>query len=121
LASKDIARFHLDFNATQLLIGRADAPGFDQNRQINLAFSHPLRHSFQFTGELDGDTQLNQHNPGFASSLWALTYGISPRLVLDVGTELGLTAGGPRRKVFAGATYAIGKLHKKSAIPSRTP
>ena len=116
LASKDIAGFHFDLNATHFLIGRATSPGFnqpafDQNDQLNLAFSHVIHAPLQFTGEFYGDTQLNRDTSGFASSLWALTYTIIPRLVIDGGFEAGLTAGGPHRHVFAGLTYSIANLY----------
>ncbi len=71
LASKDIAHVHFDFNATHYWIGRAGASGFDQNDQLNLAFSRPIHGGLAFTGEFYGDTELNQNTSGFASSLWA--------------------------------------------------
>ncbi|PYX08906.1 MAG: hypothetical protein DMG88_08755 [Acidobacteria bacterium] len=111
LASKDIARFHFDFNVTQLLIGRPNMAGFYKNQQVNLAFSHVIRGRLQFTGEFYGDTQLNRTKPGFASSLWALTYTVVPRLVIDGGFEAGLTSGGPQRRAFVGATYSIANLY----------
>lgn len=111
LASKDIAGFHFDFNATRFLIGREQMSGFDQNSQFNLAFSRAIRGALQFTGELYGDTSLKAIAPGFASSLWALTYSVSPRFVIDGGFEAGLTSGGPHRHVFTGFTYSIGNLY----------
>jgi hypothetical protein len=124
LASKDFAKFHFDFNVSQLFIGRTDTPGFDKNQQLNLAFSHGIRGGLQFTGEFYGDTQLNPTTPGYVSSLWALTYTVVPRLVIDGGFEGGLTSGGPHRHVFLGATYAIGNLYpgwrrKQSSNPAR--
>jgi hypothetical protein len=111
LASKDIAGVHCDFNATHFWIGRESAPGFNQNHELNLAFSRPLHGRLGFTGEFYGDTQLNRTTPSFVSSLWAPTYTISPRLVIDGGFEGGLTSGGPHRHVFAGFTYSIGNLY----------
>jgi hypothetical protein len=111
LASKDIAQFHFDFNFTQFLIGRPNTSGFDKNQQLNLAFSHVIRGKLQVTGEFYGDTRLNQTTPGFASSLWALTYTVVPRLVIDSGFEAGLTSGGPHRHAFVGATYSIANLY----------
>lgn len=124
LASKDIADFHFDFNATHFWIGQAGAPEFGQNSQINLAFSHRVRGNLQFTGEFYGDTQLDSSTPGFASSLWALTYTITPRLVIDSGFETGITSGGPHRHAFFGATYSIGNLYpgwrrKKTTDPAK--
>ncbi len=114
LASKDIAHVHFDFNATHFLIGRPGTTGFDQNDQLNLAFSRVIHGGLQFTGEFYGDTQLNHSTPGFASSLWALTYTIVPRLVIDGGFEAGLTSGGPHRHAFAGLTYSITNLYPGS-------
>ncbi len=111
LVSKDIVRFHFDFNVSQLLVGRPKASGFDNNQQMNLAFSHVIHEGLQFTGEFYGDTRLNPATPGFASSLWALTYTVVPRLVLDGGFEAGLTSGGPHRHVFVGVTYSIANLY----------
>lgn len=111
LASKDIAHFHFDFNATQFLIGRPNRTGVDQNRQLDLAISRFLRGGLEFTGEFYGDTQLNAGTPAFASSLWALSYTITPRLVIDGGFEAGLTSGGPHRHAFAGVTYSLANLY----------
>jgi hypothetical protein len=111
LASKDIAHVHFDFNATHYWIGLAGASGFDQNDQLNLAFSRTIHGGLAFTGEFYGDTELNRNTPGFASSLWALTYTINPRLVIDGGFEGGLTSGGPHRHIFTGLTYSIGNLY----------
>ena len=123
LASKDIASLHFDLNVTHSLIGRQNVAGFDQNEQINLAFSRAIRGKLQFTGEFYGDTSLNQATAGFASSLWALTYTITPRLVIDGGVEAGLTSGGPHRHGFAGFTYSIGNLYpgwrQRQSAPSR--
>ena len=109
-ASETVAHFTFDFNFTQFLIGQPSA-GFDQNQQMALAFSHVIHNRLQFAGEFYGQTQLNNATPGFASSLWALTYTVAPRLVVDGGFEAGLTAGGPHRHVFGGMTYSIANLY----------
>jgi hypothetical protein len=111
LASKDLAKWHFDFNATHFVVGRQNATGFDQNDQLNLAFSRPIHGGLQFTGEFYGDTQLNPATPSFVLSLWALTYTITPRLVIDGGFERGLTSGGPQRHAFVGVTYSIGNFY----------
>ena len=111
LASKDIASVHFDFNTTHYWIGRQSASGFDQNDQLNLAFSRTIHKGLGFTGEFYGETQLNRATPSFISSLWALTYTLNPRLVIDGGFEGGLTSGGPHRHVFAGFTYSIANLY----------
>jgi hypothetical protein len=120
-ASESIAHFNFDFNFTQFLIGRPAASGFDQNQQMALAFSHVIHGGLQFTGEFYGETQLNQTTPGFASSLWALTYTVVPRLVIDGGFEAGLTSGGPHRHAFVGATYSIANLYHAFRKRSNSP
>lgn len=111
LASKDIKRVHFDFNATHFWIGHATQPGYDGNYQINLAFSHGVYRGLQFTGEFYGNTSLNRDNPGFASSLWALTYTVTPRLVIDSGWEAGLSSAAPQKHFFVGLTYSIAELY----------
>jgi hypothetical protein len=111
LASKDIASVHFDFNATHFWIGRQGTSAFDHNDQINLAFSRSIHGGLGFTGEFYGDTKLSTVTSSFVSSLWALTYTINPRLVIDGGFEGGLTSGGPHRHVFAGFTYSIANLY----------
>lgn len=111
LVSKDLAHIHFDFNATQFWIGRQGTRGFDLNDQFNLAFSFSIHGPLQFTGEFYGDTELNHNTPEFTSSLWAATFTLSPRLVIDGGFEAGLTGGGPRRHAFAGITYSIANLY----------
>jgi hypothetical protein len=76
-----------------------------------LAFSRALYKRLQFAGEFYGQTQLNNAAPGYASSLWALTYTVSPRFVVDGGFEAGLTSGGPHRHAFGGITYSIANLY----------
>ena len=111
LASKDINHFHFDFNATEFLSGRPEAPGFDRSQQVNLAFSRAIHGGLELTGEVYRESRLNQMTPGFVSSPWALAYTILPRLVVDGGFEVGLTSGGPHRHAFFGATYSIMNLY----------
>jgi hypothetical protein len=119
-ASESIATFNCDFNATQFLIGRPGGSGFDSNQLLALTLSHGIHGGLQFAGEFYGETELNQTTPAFASSLWALTYTVTPRLVIDGGFEAGLTSGGPHRHMFFGATYSIANLYRalrKSSSP----
>lgn len=120
-ASESIAHFNLDFNFTQFVIGRPTASGFDENQQLALAVSHVIHGGLQFAGEFYGETQLNQTTAGFVSSLWALTYTVVPRLVIDGGFETGLTSGGPHRHVFVGATYSIANLYHTLRKQSHSP
>ncbi len=121
LASKDVpGSVHLDFNVGVLLAGR-DRPGHDRATEIGLSFSRPLRGRWSVTGELYGDTRLTADTPAFANTLWAITYNVKPRLVLDAGMDFGLTSGTPRKRVFAGFTYTITDVYaaiKRHGPPS---
>ena len=116
-ASESIARFTLDFNFTEFLIGQSS--GLEHNQQFALAVSRPIHRGLGFAGEIYGTTELPKVAPGFASSLWAITYTVFPRLVIDGGFEAGFTSGGPHRHAFLGFTYSISNLystwHKRSA------
>ena len=96
---------------TEFLVRQPTASGFDTNQQLALAFSHAIHGKLQFAGDFYGDTELNPTTPGFASSLWALTYTVVPRFVIDGGFEVGLTTGGPHRHAFLGLTYSIANLY----------
>jgi len=125
LASKNIKRFHFDFNVTEFLIGRPDTFGFDRNEQMNVAFSHAIRGGLEVTGEVYKQTRLNHMTSGFVSSPWALTYTVLPRLVIDGGFEVGVTTGGPHRhaSLVQRTRSPISMLHGESGravqLPSR--
>jgi hypothetical protein len=112
LASKDLGSTHFDFNASAFLIGRPSGGGDDTASEIDLSFWHPLWRKLALTGEIYGDTRLNDSVPGFASALWALTYTITPRLVVDSGMDTALTPNAPFRKRFVmGFVYSFGELY----------
>ncbi len=111
LASKDVYEIHFDFNATYFLIGRQNGSGFDRDVQLDLSFSHVLRGPLWIAGEVYGSSRLNADTPGFASTLWALTYNFSPRCVMDAGIDVGIGPNAPDERVFAGVTYSIANLY----------
>ncbi len=115
--AKDVGRWHWDFNASALLAGREAARGLDRNVQLALSFTRALKGPLEIIGEVYGNSRLNPDSPGFASTLWALSYTVSPRLVLDGGNDEGFTRGAPRKRVFAGVTYAVGNFY--SALKHR--
>lgn len=112
LSSKDLGKFHVDFNAGYLLAGRPKGHAFDNNYNFALAFSHPLRGKWGITGEAYGESTLNLATPAYASTLWGVTYALTPRLVLDGGVDMGLTHDAPQAHIFAGFTYAIADLYR---------
>ena len=112
LASKDLGGTHFDFNASTLVIGRPSGTRHDTNAEANLAFSHSLRGKLAATGEIYGDTRLDYSTPGFVSTLWALPYSLTARLVVDAGMDTALTSNAPFDKRFVmGFVYSLGELH----------
>lgn len=112
LASKDFGATHFDFNASALVIGRPVGGGRDAAAETDLSFSHSVWKRLELTGEIYGDTRLNDSVPGFTSTLWALTYNVTPRLVVDTGMDTALTPSSPFRKRFVmGFVYSIGELY----------
>ncbi len=110
IASKDIQKWHFDFNAIELLAGRPGS-GFDTNMTMALAAAHPIKGKWGAVYEAWGQTELNAANPAFASNLLGLTYNLSQRTVLDGGVDLGLTPVAPRARLLVGATYSLGNLN----------
>ncbi len=111
LASKDVHRLHFDFNAIELLAGRAGASGFDHDTGFALATWLPVTHRLSVVVEPYGYTSLNQSSPAFASAMVGFNYKVQPRLYLDSGLDVGITAGAPRKRVFIGITYAVDNVY----------
>jgi len=111
LASKDVPHVHFDFNVIELLAGRQTASGFDHDTGFALASWVPVTHRLTLVVEPYGYTALNQSTPAFASTMGGFNYRLRPRLYLDSGLDVGVSAGAPRKRVFVGVTCAIGNLY----------
>jgi len=117
LVSKDVGRFHLDFNAIPTLIGR-QAGGFDHNVGFALATTLPVTRRLSVVAEPYGYSAQNSTTPGLASVMFGTTYQANPRLVLDTGVDAGVTHGAPQKRVYVGVTSAIGNVYS-STRPTR--
>jgi len=111
LVSKDVGRLHFDWNAVELLAGRASGPAFDRCTQFALTASAPLKGRWGGILEAYGANNLNRDNPAFASTMAGLTYELNRRLILDSGVDVALTHGAPGKRVYAGVTYAIANVY----------
>ncbi|HWZ98300.1 MAG TPA: transporter [Candidatus Dormibacteraeota bacterium] len=112
LASKDVHGFHFDFNTAYFFFGRPSGGGTDQNVQMNLTFAHTVYKKLQITGEFYGNMFFNNGAPPFADGLWALTYSVTPRLVIDSGIDHALNSAAPfHRRYFVGVTYSIADIY----------
>jgi Putative MetA-pathway of phenol degradation len=111
LASKDVHRLHFDFNLIELLAGRAGAGGIDHDTGFALATWLTVTRRWNLVFEPYGYTLLNQGSPAFASAMLGGNYKVQPRLYLDSGLDVGVSAGAPRKRVFVGVSYAIGNFY----------
>jgi len=111
LISKEIHPIHVDFNVTPVFAGRGGSLGFDRNVGFALSAAAPLSRRFGAVIEGYGYTALNDSDPGFAATMVGFTWQVRPRLILDTGLDVGVTAGAPQRRVFVGLTYAIANVY----------
>jgi hypothetical protein len=110
LFSKDFGRHHLDFNESVQWLPKS-AGGFDHNYFTAISYSHPISEKLGFSEELAGFSRTNS-SPATLTILQAVTYAISPRLVLDAGFYISGMGDLPRATAFAGITYALGDLYR---------
>ncbi len=61
--------------------------------------------------EFSGVTRSNAATPGFVQHLWAVSYTLEPRLVLDSAVQFGLTGNVPRIAYLGGLIYSIADLY----------
>jgi len=110
LLSKDIHPLHFDFNVIPTLVGREQG-GYDHSVGLALATWMPLNRKWNLVVEPYGYTAVNQSSPGYASLMGGVNYQIRPQFFLDAGADAGLTNAAPHRRLYAGATYALGNLY----------
>jgi hypothetical protein len=113
LVSKDFGKHHLDFNESIQWLGRPDANGFDQDYFTALAYAHPVTSKFQVTAEIAGYSRANGATPSTLTILQALTYAVSPRLILDGGGYIAAHGNLPRVTFFLGITYSVVDLYHR--------
>jgi len=111
LTSKDVKYFHFDFNVIPQLAGRPDTSGFDHN--VGFALTTALRVSRRWTliTEPYGFTALNDSTREFTAMMGGVTFLAHPRLLLDGGLDVATSQYAPRKRVFAGITYAIANVY----------
>lgn len=110
LISKDIGAYHADFNVDFEFLGREMRDGYDTVTAPALAVSRSFG-GFTIAGEISGTTRQNAAASSTVSTLWALSYGISSRCVLDAAVSFGLDGEVPDRTYLAGITYSIADLY----------
>ena len=106
LLSTDVRKWHIDTNYifNEQIDNAVRRAQFGQT----LSVAHPVAGKLAWTGELWHFTQpfLQGHAAGF---LTGPTYSVTPRLVLDIGFNRGLTSTSTRWEFFTGFTYLLPK------------
>jgi hypothetical protein len=119
LVSKDFGRHHLDFSESIQWVGREGANGFDRNYFTALSYSHPITGRLGFSEEIAGFSRTSPTIGATLTILQALTYSVSPRLVLDAGCYIAPMGDLPHVTFFAGVTYAVADLYHHQRHPRR--
>ncbi|MGE5323974.1 MAG: hypothetical protein ACM3SW_13980 [Actinomycetota bacterium] len=106
LLSTDLRKWHVDTNYifNEQLDNSVRRAQFGQT----LSVAHPISGKLSWTGELWHFTQpfLHGHAAGF---LTGPAYSVTPKLVLDIGFNRGLTSTSTRWEFFTGFTYLLPK------------
>ncbi|HEU5413884.1 MAG TPA: hypothetical protein VFW31_09015 [Candidatus Angelobacter sp.] len=104
LLSTDLGKWHIDTNYifNEQIENAVRRAQFGQT----LSIAHPAAGKLAWTGELWHFTQpfLKGHAAGF---LTGPAYSVTPRLVLDIGFNRGLTSTSTRWEFFTGFTYLL--------------
>ena len=111
--SRDFGDDHVDVNFLHTWLGLPRSAGGGRAHQpaVTLSVSHKLGGAWSCGGEVYGigGTALGAR---VVSNLWYVAYQPSTRLVLDAGTDVGLTRGAQRYSLFAGLTWGIGRFRR---------
>lgn len=110
LVSKDFGKHHFDVNEGPQFVARPQG-GFDRNYFTSLSYSHPIRAKLGGTAEIAGFSKTNASTPASMVLLGALTYNVTPRLVLDAGAFVTVYGNQPRVVGLFGFTYIISDLY----------
>lgn len=113
LASKDLPmRFHVDANLSYAWLGRPGG-GFDHNWLPDSTLTYWLTSKWQVAMEFSGATRANATTPAVTQNLWAVSYALMPRLVLDSAIQFRVTGNVPRVAYLGGFTYSIADLYHR--------
>jgi hypothetical protein len=107
LVSKDVRKFHFDFNVIPTFVGRPVGGGYDHNVGFAWSTSLPVSKKFSLVTEPYGYTALNSATPGYASVMAGITYQARRRMFFDTGMDFGVMHGAPQKRFYGGVTYAI--------------
>lgn len=112
LVSKEIAGVDWELTYNQAWIGKEGRKSFDDFHLWALSFSRSLFGPIGISGEIYGAPRMNRDTPKFLSTDWALTYTVTPRVIFDVGVDIGLNSAARDITYFAGVTLAVAHLYR---------
>ena len=105
--SKDAGPWHTDLNLIATRLGAVDSGQSRGQTTAAASLSRGLDDRWTLVGEFSG---TRQHGvPSTAQFLGAVSYGLSKRVVVDLGGARGLNHASPKWAAFAGATVLLGK------------
>jgi len=111
LASKDFPKgLHVDANLGYAWLGPRGG-GFGHNWLPSGTLAYSLTHKWQLAMEFSGATRANAITPAVTQNLWAVSYTVRRRLVLDSAVQFRLAGNVPRVVYLGGFTYSIADLY----------
>ena len=118
LLGKNVKRVNVLTNFNYYAIGQGHGR-YDTKAEVTLEASLLVKGRWGAIGEVFYNSRLNASNVAYRSSTWAVTYAFSPRLIIDAGTNVGLSRGpgAPGKTAFVGCSYAVGDLYSQRRIP----
>lgn len=111
LASKELIGLEWNFDYHLGIVGKEGEKGFDDFHLFALSFSRPLFGPVGIWGEIYKGLNIKRA-PGITSTDWALTYQLTPRVVFDVGVDVGLNAAARDITYFTGLSIALVDLYR---------
>jgi hypothetical protein len=113
LASKDLpAHFDLDANIGYAWLGRTGG-GFDRAWLPAFSLNYSFTDKFVMSVEFSGATRVNATTPAITQNLWAVSYAVRPRFVVDSAVQFRVTGNVPRVVYLGGFTYSIADLYHR--------
>jgi hypothetical protein len=103
IASRDLGRYHLDFNTVGTVAG--ERQGHEGTVQFGLAVTRPITRKLSCIFESYGGPQPGTSDR-FGAAFAGATYTLRPQLVIDGACTRTFTAGSPKQQVLFGITYA---------------
>jgi hypothetical protein len=104
VASRDLGRYHLDFNTVGTVVG--EAQGHDGAAQFGLAMTRSVSRRLSLILESYGGPQPGTSDR-FGAAFGGATYALRPGVVFDGAYTRTYTAGSPRQQLLCGFTFTL--------------